>query len=86
MALAGTHAPDLVIIVGADPAHLAEALTDNQPAGVGAIPVRVVAAKPGFLAGIDAKSSPAHEEISRRLARTPLKWRSLAPRRPTATS
>lgn len=68
----GAHAPDLVIIVGADPAHLAEALGSNQVAGVGTIPARVVAAKPGFLKGLDVKPSPAHEEISRRLARTPL--------------
>jgi unsaturated rhamnogalacturonyl hydrolase len=68
----GAHAPDLVIIVGADPAHLAEALASNQVAGVGTIPARVVAAKPGFLKGLDVKPSPAHEEISRRLARSPL--------------
>jgi len=68
----GIHAPDLVIIVGADPAHLGDALANNHPAGVGAIPVRAVAAKAGFLRGIDTKASPAHEEISRRLARTPL--------------
>ena len=48
----GAHAPDLVIIVGADPAHLAEALASNQVAGVGTIPARVVAAKPGFLKGL----------------------------------
>ena len=68
----GAHAPDLVIIVGADPAHLAEALASNKAAGVGTIPSRVVAARPGFLKGLDVKASPAHEEISRRLARTPL--------------
>ena len=68
----GIHAPDLVIIVGPDPAHLAEALMNNQPAGVGLIPVRVVPARPGFLKGVDAKISPAHQEMSHRLARTPL--------------
>src|SRR5258706_1114364 len=41
----GVHATELVIISGADPAHLAEALADNRPADVGAIPVRVVPAK-----------------------------------------
>ena len=68
----GAHAPDLVIIVGADPAHLAEALASNKVAGVGTVPARVVAAKPGFLKGLDVKPSPAHEEIARRLARSPL--------------
>ncbi|MEO8049888.1 MAG: glycoside hydrolase family 88 protein [Acidobacteriota bacterium] len=67
----GAHAPDLVIIVGSDPAHLAEALANNKAAGVGTIPARVVAANAGFLKGLDVKSSPAHEEISRRLARSP---------------
>ncbi len=68
----GVHAPDQVIIVGADPAHLAEALANNKAAGVGSIPARVVDAKPGFLKGLDVKPSAAHEEIDRRLARTPL--------------
>ena len=67
----GVHAPDQVIIVGADPAHLAEALSSHKVAGVGRIPARVVEAKPGFLKGIDAKPSDAHQEIMRRLARTP---------------
>ena len=67
----GTHAPDVVIIVGADPAHLVEALGNNKPAGMGSIPARVVAAKPGFLKGLDVKASDAHEEMTRRLARTP---------------
>lgn len=67
----GAHAPDQVIIVGADPAHLAEALSANKVAGVGAIPARVVEVKAGFLKGIDAKPSEAHREIIRRLARTP---------------
>lgn len=67
----GVHAPDQVIIVGADPAHLAEALPNNKPAGVGSIPARVVGAKPGFLKGLEVKPSAAHEEIDRRLARTP---------------
>lgn len=68
----GVHAPDLVVIVGADPAHLAEALKSTPPAGVGVIPTQIVEAKPGFLRNLDVKPSGAHEEISRRLARTPL--------------
>ncbi len=68
----GAHAPDLVIIVGADPAHLADALANNKVAGVGTIPARVVAAKAGFLKRLDVKPSPAHEEVTRRLARSPL--------------
>ena len=68
----GAHGPDQVIIVGSDPAHLAEALSANKVAGVGTIPARVVEAKPGFLKGLDVKPSEAHEELTRRLARSPL--------------
>ncbi len=69
----GIHAPDLVLIVGADDASLASALTDNVVAGVGRIPARRVDAGANLL-GIIPPSiarSEAREEIEGRARRSP---------------
>jgi unsaturated rhamnogalacturonyl hydrolase len=66
------QAPDLVIIAGDQDFGLADALTQNTVAGVGRIPARLVKARPGILASV--KAAPryeAHQEIDRRLSRTP---------------
>ena len=64
----GVHAPDLVLIAGADDYGLADALSSNDVAGIGSIPARP-------FEGIDAVSgvppSAARLEIERRLMRTP---------------
>jgi unsaturated rhamnogalacturonyl hydrolase len=70
----GVHAPDLVLIAGADPAGLAAALSNDVVAEVGRIPARAGFGV-GDLATIgaqDLKPSEAHDEIERRLARSPL--------------
>jgi unsaturated rhamnogalacturonyl hydrolase len=69
----GAHAPDLVLIVGPDPAGLAAALATNAPAGVGRVPSRPWSSG-DRLDGLSAANVPvsdAHREIERRLARTP---------------
>ncbi len=70
----GVHAPDLVLIAGRDEAGLAAALSSQAVAEVGRIPSR-----DGFTLGDLAElrtealpPSPAHLEINRRLARSPL--------------
>ena len=67
----GTHAPDVVLTVGAD-SGLAEALSQNIVADVGRIPAQRV--EPGATM-IDAltriEPSEAHRELERRLARSP---------------
>lgn len=67
-----TAAPDLVLIAGADPYGLQQALERESVAGVGRVAVRRVDAKAGFLRGIkvDAQSE-ARQEMIRRLARSP---------------
>ncbi len=69
----GLGGPDLVLIVGADPAGLATALEANDVAGVASIPVRsvddpadVIASLPGTVA-----PSPAALELEARRRRTP---------------
>jgi rhamnogalacturonyl hydrolase YesR len=69
----GLHAPDLVLVVGADDAGLAATLSSNVVAEVGHIPARAAPAKGDILA-IKAKDlvpSEAHVEMDRRRARTP---------------
>jgi unsaturated rhamnogalacturonyl hydrolase len=68
----GINAPDLVLIVGQQDFGLTEALSHNAVGGVGSIPARVVPARAGILKSIkDVPRSEAHEELDRRLARTP---------------
>ena len=70
----GTHAPDFVVVVGADSAGLAKALYRVPVAGVGFIPAKQIEAKAGELK--DALNSivlnsQARQEMQRRLSRTP---------------
>ena len=67
------HSPDLVLIVGADNAGLAQSLSSNVVAETGRIPARAAAAK-GALPEVDSKNlapSEARIEMDRRRARTP---------------
>ena len=77
----GTHAPDLVLIVGADP-ELADALGHNAVAGVGTIPARRVdagaklldAATKSRITDRDSRliePSAARQELEQRAARSP---------------
>ena len=68
----GTHAPDLVLVAGPDPG-LVEALSQNVVIDVGRIPARRVDASTRFLQSLTAPItfSSAHQEIERRLARSP---------------
>jgi len=68
----GTHAPDLVLIAGAD-SGLADALSENVIAAIGRIPARPVESSGKIL---DALTSPieksgASQELERRMARSP---------------
>jgi unsaturated rhamnogalacturonyl hydrolase len=66
------QAPDLVMIAGNQDFGLANALSQNSVAGIGRIPARLVHAKPGILKTVkDPPLSEAHQEIERRLSRTP---------------
>ena len=67
----GTHAPDLVLIVGPD-SGLAEALSRNIVADVAPIPARRVEPTAPILDALTAiQTSEAHRELERRLARSP---------------
>jgi unsaturated rhamnogalacturonyl hydrolase len=68
----GVHAPDLVLVAGADPG-LADALSQNVVADVGQIPSRRVDASKPFLRLLIEPITPssARMEIERRLARSP---------------
>jgi unsaturated rhamnogalacturonyl hydrolase len=68
----GTHAPDLVVIVGAD-SGLAEALSQNVVAEVGRIPARRVDLEAKILDTLTAPIpfSEAHQELERRTTRSP---------------
>ena len=68
----GTHAPDLVLIAGPDPG-LVDALSQNAVIDVGQVPSRRVDASTPFLRSITdpITASSAHQEIDRRLARSP---------------
>ena len=69
---AGTHATDLVLVAGSDPG-LVDALSQNLVIDVGQIPARRVDASTRILQSVTASIavSSAHQEIDRRLARTP---------------
>jgi hypothetical protein len=68
----GTHAPDLVLVAGSDPG-LSVALSQNVVIDVGRIPSRPVDAPARLLSSLtaDIAFSSAHQEIERRLARSP---------------
>ena len=69
------HAPDLVIIAGADTAGLGEALQREKVAGVGSIPVQVLPEAAVSLAHLlqmpPVAESAARQELTRRLQRSP---------------
>ncbi|MGH8229877.1 MAG: hypothetical protein ACREU3_18570, partial [Steroidobacteraceae bacterium] len=70
----GVHAPDLVLVAGSDPAGLAAALSTHAVAEVGRVPARD-GWRPGDLERLRSERleiSPAHREIERREARSPL--------------
>ena len=69
----GIHAPDLVLVAGADEANLAHALSENQVAGIGRIPARAVKSGAPLLDAIPAKlaESEARQEIIGRRRRSP---------------
>ncbi len=65
-------APDLVLIVGADPYGLQQALERESVAGLGKVAVRRVEGKAGFLRDVKIdQPSEARQEMLRRLARSP---------------
>jgi unsaturated rhamnogalacturonyl hydrolase len=68
----GTHAPDLVLVAGPDPG-LVDALSQNVVIDVGPIPSRRVDASTPFLQSLTGPitNSSAHQEVDRRLARSP---------------
>jgi hypothetical protein len=68
----GAHAPDFVLVAGADPG-LVDALSQNVVIDVGRIPARRVDDSSRLLASVpaDLTLSSAHQEIERRLARSP---------------
>ena len=68
----GTHAPDLMLIAGPDHG-LFDALSQNVVIDVGRIPARRVDASAPFLRSIEANipRSNAHQEVERRLQRSP---------------
>jgi unsaturated rhamnogalacturonyl hydrolase len=70
----GVHAPDLVLVAGPDPYALARALSTHAVAEVGRIPARdgFTSAQLAHLRDARIAISPAHLEIERREARTPL--------------
>ncbi len=69
----GIHAPDLVLVVGADEASLARALSENVVAGIGRIPSRNVGAGAALLETIPATiaTSDARRELDGRRRRSP---------------
>ena len=68
----GTHAPDLVVIVGSD-SGLAEALSQNAVAEVGRVPARRVEAGAKILESLTMPVAPseARRELERRAMRSP---------------
>ncbi len=68
----GTHAPDLVLIAGAD-SGLADALAQNVVADIGRIPARRVDASAKILDALTMPlpASEARQELERRAARSP---------------
>lgn len=69
----GLHAPDLVLVVGADDAGLASTLSSTVVAEIGRIPARAAPDKGAILAIKTKQLAPseAHLEMDRRRARTP---------------
>ena len=68
----GTQAPDLVLIASEEDFGLAKALSQYAVAGVGRIPTRTVAPRPGILRSLRAPPrSEGHQEIDRRVSLTP---------------
>jgi rhamnogalacturonyl hydrolase YesR len=69
----GTHAPDLVLIVGTQDSGLAQALSNTVVAEVGRVPARSIPSAHALLAlkSADIPPSEAHRELERRRARTP---------------
>lgn len=67
------HAPDLVLVVGADEAGLASSLSSNVVAEIGRIPAHATSDKGDILAlkAKDLSPSEAHVEMDRRRARSP---------------
>ena len=61
------RAPDLVLIAGGEDFGLAEALARDGPADVGPIPVRRVAAKPGFLHAVPEEIPPPMKLLGPRI-------------------
>ena len=68
----GTHAPDLVLVAGPDPG-LVDTLSQNVVIDIGRIPARRVDGSARLLQSVTAgiPVSNAHQEIERRVARTP---------------
>jgi hypothetical protein len=68
----GTHAPDLVLVAGPDPG-LVTALSQNVVLDAGQIPARRVDGSLPLLQSLKERITPssAHQEIERRLARSP---------------
>ncbi|HLK50451.1 MAG TPA: glycoside hydrolase family 88 protein [Bryobacteraceae bacterium] len=67
------QAPDLVLVADGEDFGIAEALSQEGPAGVGPVSARRVAARPGILREVPSTipPSPAHRELDRRRARSP---------------
>jgi rhamnogalacturonyl hydrolase YesR len=68
----GTQAPDLILVAGPDPGFV-DALSQNVVIDVGRIPARRVDASKPLLESLKGPiaASSAHQEIDRRLARSP---------------
>lgn len=68
----GTHAPDLVLVVGPD-AGLVDALSQNDAASVGRIPARRLDPSAPIVGSVTLPlaPSPARQETERRLTRSP---------------
>jgi hypothetical protein len=68
----GTHAPDLVLVAGPDPG-MVDALSQHVVVDIGRIPARRVDPSTRFLQSLTERItvSNAHQEIERRLARSP---------------
>ncbi len=67
----GTHAPDLVLVAGPD-AGLVDALSQSSVIDIGRVPARRVDLSTPFLPSLQTVAmSEAHQEIARRLTRTP---------------
>ncbi len=70
----GTEAPDLVLVAGGEDFGLADALAQNNVAGMGRIPARRVSTSRTLLDSVPEHiaASEAHRERDRRIARQPI--------------